>query len=145
MATHSINTNSRINLQFIEKLKEGFAEIDSLENQTSITLKTNSVISLLRQQINKNQNEISLKQLADDYVKTHPNDTWSTSTTFGLLEAYLQYVSNESISSEKAWYLSSRCGICWPLDTKHNYSLMEIISEIDGEGFYKWLYNNSLI
>ena len=142
METSSTNTNSIINLQFIEKLKEGFDEIDGLEDQDYITLSANSVISLLRQQIN--ENKISLKKLASDYIETHSEDTWSTSTIFGLLEAYLQYVSNESIEPEKAWYLSSRGGLCWPLDTKHIHSLREIIYELDGEGFDRWLFTNSL-
>jgi len=136
------NQNSNINHQFIEELKRAFIELDGLDEYNEhYKSKHDSVLYLLRKQID--ENEISLKKLAKDYIKVHHDDTWTTSTVFGLFEAYLEFVSNETIEPEKAWYLSSRGGIIWPSEAKQIYSLKDIIIGIEGESFVIWLFDNS--
>lgn len=128
--------NNNQNKKDIDKL---FNDITNLNKPLK-----NSFIGILYQQILTDN--INLQKVATTYLAANNDENYYTSTTYGLLRAYIQYKQNQIIDPYEAWYLSTRSGgSCWPIydDNSYKYTVRNIICILDGDGFINWLYFNA--
>lgn len=99
----------------------------------------------------------SLEEIAYDYNERcgYNNDVsickYLTSTVSGLFDAFIHYKRGEDFDSMAGWYLNQRNGILGSYQIVDgledllitNLTVMDLIRELDGEGFFIWLNNLS--
>jgi hypothetical protein len=92
----------------------------------------------------------SLVDIASRYLDLSDYDgNYLTSATDALFEAFISFKNNNYIDSEEAGYLLGRSGIIDQyIDSKNNiityFTVRDLIDELDGPEFNKWLLESSL-